>query len=83
MVFIIRYWAITFVKLSGPFTVIGEHLNTVLPNFYDAIGLMLMIRIIHQNQVAEWGENIILYILNFVSLTFKVVHQLCVHVLKF
>ncbi|XP_042055499.1 vacuolar protein sorting-associated protein 52 A-like isoform X3 [Salvia splendens] len=36
---------------AGPFTVIGEHLNTVLPNFYDAIGLMLMIRIIHQNQL--------------------------------
>ncbi|XP_057766628.1 vacuolar protein sorting-associated protein 52 A [Salvia miltiorrhiza] len=36
---------------AGPFTVIDEHLNTVLPNFYDAIGLMLMIRIIHQNQL--------------------------------
>ena len=83
MVAIIRYWAITFVKLPGPFTVIDEHLNTVLPNFYDAIGLMLMIRIIHQIQVAGWGENIKLYIFNFVSLTSKVVHQLCIHVLKF
>ncbi|KAH6778696.1 Vps52 / Sac2 family [Perilla frutescens var. hirtella] len=36
---------------AGPFSVIDEHLNTILPNFYDAIGLMLMIRIIHQNQL--------------------------------
>ncbi|KAJ0089851.1 hypothetical protein Patl1_14125 [Pistacia atlantica] len=37
--------------LSGPFTVIDEHFNSILPNCYDAIGLMLMIRIIHQHQV--------------------------------
>lgn len=36
---------------SGPFAVIDEHFNSILPNCYDAIGLMLMIRIIHQHQV--------------------------------
>lgn len=36
---------------SGPFSVIDEHFGTVLPNSYDAIGLMLMIRIIHQHQL--------------------------------
>ncbi|KAH6557350.1 hypothetical protein KP509_1Z119900 [Ceratopteris richardii] len=36
---------------AGPFGVIDEHLNSVLPNNYDAIGLMLMIRITHQHQL--------------------------------
>ncbi|KAK4483916.1 hypothetical protein RD792_011125 [Penstemon davidsonii] len=36
---------------AGPFAVIDEHLNTILPNCFDAIGLMLMIRIIYQHQV--------------------------------
>ncbi|CAN1811379.1 Vacuolar protein sorting-associated protein 52 A [Linum perenne] len=36
---------------SGPLAVIDEHFNSVLPNSYDAIGLMLMIRIIHQHQL--------------------------------
>ncbi|GKV00398.1 hypothetical protein SLEP1_g13091 [Rubroshorea leprosula] len=36
---------------AGPFTVIDEHFNSVLPNSYDAIGLMLMIRITHQHQL--------------------------------
>lgn len=36
---------------AGPFAVIDEHFNSILPNFYDAIGLMLMIRIIHQHQL--------------------------------
>ncbi|CAI8603256.1 unnamed protein product [Vicia faba] len=36
---------------SGPFGVMDEHFNTILPNCYDAIGLMLMIRIIHQHQL--------------------------------
>lgn len=36
---------------SGPFTVIDEHFNAILPNFFDAIGLMLMIRITHQHQL--------------------------------
>ncbi|KAL6526452.1 Vacuolar protein sorting-associated protein 52 [Orobanche gracilis] len=36
---------------AGPFSVIDEHLNTVLPNCFDAIGLMLMIRIIYQHQL--------------------------------
>ncbi|GLT97449.1 hypothetical protein SLE2022_150140 [Rubroshorea leprosula] len=36
---------------AGPFAVIDEHFNSVLPNSYDAIGLMLMIRITHQHQL--------------------------------
>ncbi|KAK0600536.1 hypothetical protein LWI29_015968 [Acer saccharum] len=36
---------------AGPFTVIDEHFNSILPNCYDAIGLMLMIRIIHHHQL--------------------------------
>jgi len=31
--------------------VIDEHFNAILPNFFDAIGLMLMIRITHQQQL--------------------------------
>ncbi|XP_048335140.2 vacuolar protein sorting-associated protein 52 A isoform X1 [Ziziphus jujuba] len=36
---------------AGPFAVIDEHFNSILPNCYDAIGLMLMILIIHQHQL--------------------------------
>ncbi|KAM7511463.1 hypothetical protein LguiB_010338 [Lonicera macranthoides] len=36
---------------SGPFAAIDEHFNSILPNFFDAIGIMLMIRIIHQHQL--------------------------------
>ncbi|KAL0339844.1 UNVERIFIED_CONTAM: Vacuolar protein sorting-associated protein 52 A, partial [Sesamum radiatum] len=36
---------------AGPFAVVDEHLNTILPNCFDAIGLMLMIRIIYQHQL--------------------------------
>ncbi|GMY07986.1 vacuolar protein sorting-associated protein 52 A isoform X1 [Fagus crenata] len=36
---------------AGPFAVIDEHFNSILPNCYDAIGLMIMIRIIHQHQL--------------------------------
>ncbi|GMP63014.1 hypothetical protein CsSME_00024877 [Camellia sinensis var. sinensis] len=36
---------------AGPFVVIDEHFNSILPNCFDAIGLMLMIRIIHQHQI--------------------------------
>lgn len=36
---------------AGPFAVVDEHFNSILPNCYDAIGLMLMIRIIHQHQL--------------------------------
>ncbi|KAI5641845.1 hypothetical protein M9H77_00069 [Catharanthus roseus] len=36
---------------AGPFSVIDEHFNSILPNSFDAIGLMLMIRIIHQHQL--------------------------------
>ncbi|KAL0404739.1 UNVERIFIED_CONTAM: Vacuolar protein sorting-associated protein 52 A [Sesamum radiatum] len=36
---------------AGPFSVVDEHINTILPNCFDAIGLMLMIRIIYQHQL--------------------------------
>ncbi|KAA0037026.1 vacuolar protein sorting-associated protein 52 A [Cucumis melo var. makuwa] len=36
---------------AGPFAVIDEHFSSILPNSYDAIGLMLMILIIHQHQL--------------------------------
>ncbi|XP_044475580.1 vacuolar protein sorting-associated protein 52 A-like isoform X1 [Mangifera indica] len=36
---------------AGPSAVIDEHFNSILPSCYDAIGLMLMIRIIHQHQL--------------------------------
>ncbi|KAJ4848201.1 Vacuolar protein sorting-associated protein 52 [Turnera subulata] len=36
---------------AGPFAVVDEHFSSILPNCYDAIGLMLMIRIIHQHQL--------------------------------
>ncbi|XWS15385.1 hypothetical protein CRYUN_Cryun35bG0091900 [Craigia yunnanensis] len=36
---------------AGPFAVIDEHFNSILPNCYDAIGLMLMIQIIYQHQL--------------------------------
>jgi hypothetical protein len=36
---------------TGPFAAIDEHFNAILPNFFDAIGIMLMIRIIHQHQL--------------------------------
>ncbi|KAL2497554.1 Vacuolar protein sorting-associated protein [Abeliophyllum distichum] len=36
---------------AGPFAVVDEHFNSILPNCFDAIGLMLMIRIIHQHQL--------------------------------
>ncbi|EPS67411.1 hypothetical protein M569_07361, partial [Genlisea aurea] len=42
----------TFYEIfAGPFAVIDEHLNSVLPSFFDAIGLMLMIRIVYQHQL--------------------------------
>ncbi|CAN6805000.1 unnamed protein product [Brassica oleracea] len=34
-----------------PFSFIDEHFNPALPNCFDAIGLILMIRIIHHHQV--------------------------------
>lgn len=43
--------AIFYEIFSGPFAVIDEHFNAILPNFFDAIGLMLMIRITHQHQL--------------------------------
>ncbi|KAI7738189.1 hypothetical protein M8C21_018369 [Ambrosia artemisiifolia] len=36
---------------SGPFAVMDEHFGTILPNSFDAIGIMLMIRITHQHQL--------------------------------
>ncbi|WCJ34781.1 Vacuolar protein sorting-associated protein 52 A [Euphorbia peplus] len=36
---------------TGPLAVVDEHFSSILPNCYDAIGLMLMIRIIHQHQL--------------------------------
>ncbi|CAL1358514.1 unnamed protein product [Linum trigynum] len=36
---------------AGPLAAIDEHFNSILPNSYDAMGLMLMIRIIHQHQL--------------------------------
>ncbi|PIA44169.1 hypothetical protein AQUCO_01700052v1 [Aquilegia coerulea] len=36
---------------AGPFSVIDEHFSSILPNCFDAIGLMLMIRIVHQHQL--------------------------------
>ncbi|KAB1210996.1 Vacuolar protein sorting-associated protein 52 A [Morella rubra] len=43
--------SIFFEIFAGPFAAIDEHFNSILPNCYDAIGLMLMIRIVHQHQV--------------------------------
>ncbi|KAH9304263.1 hypothetical protein KI387_008667, partial [Taxus chinensis] len=43
--------AIFYEIFLGPFAVIDEHFNAILPNFFDAIGLMLMIRITHQHQL--------------------------------
>ncbi|KAJ0966860.1 hypothetical protein J5N97_023777 [Dioscorea zingiberensis] len=43
---------------AGPFAVLDEHFNMVLPNCYDAIGLMLMIRIIHQHQLVMFRRRI-------------------------
>uniref|UniRef100_A0A2P2MCK2 Vps52 C-terminal domain-containing protein n=1 Tax=Rhizophora mucronata TaxID=61149 RepID=A0A2P2MCK2_RHIMU len=43
--------SIFYELFSGPFGVVDEHFNSILPNSYDAIGLMLMIRIIHQHQL--------------------------------
>ncbi|KAL3686247.1 hypothetical protein R1sor_004269 [Riccia sorocarpa] len=36
---------------TGPFGVINEHLNAVLPNSFDAIGLMLMVRLTYHHQL--------------------------------
>lgn len=43
--------SIFFDIFTGPFAVVDEHFNSILPNCYDAIGLMLMIRIIHHHQL--------------------------------
>ncbi|KAK8642982.1 hypothetical protein V6N13_012302 [Hibiscus sabdariffa] len=41
-----------------PFAVIDEHFNSILPNWYDAIGLMLMIHIVHQHQLIMSQQRI-------------------------
>eukprot|EP00249_Psilotum_nudum_P015105 c25168_g1_i1 orf=345-2651(-) len=43
--------AIFYEIFAGPFGVIDEHFAAVLPDNFDAIGLMLMIRITHQHQL--------------------------------
>ncbi|KAJ0085288.1 hypothetical protein Patl1_06951 [Pistacia atlantica] len=53
--------------LSGPFAVIDEHFNLILPNCYDAIGLMLMIRIIHQHQLMLQALVIAVFMSHHVS----------------
>ncbi|XP_009779058.1 vacuolar protein sorting-associated protein 52 A-like isoform X1 [Nicotiana sylvestris] len=40
-----------FAGTGGPFSVIDEHFGTILPNSFDAIGLLLMIRIIYHHQL--------------------------------
>ncbi|KAJ0026370.1 hypothetical protein Pint_06972 [Pistacia integerrima] len=53
--------------LSGPFAVIDEHFNLILPNCYDAIGLMLMIFIIHQHQLMLQALVIAVFMSHHVS----------------
>ncbi|CAM6121999.1 unnamed protein product [Calypogeia fissa] len=43
--------AIFYDIFVGPFVVINEHLNIVLPNSFDAIGLMLTIRLTYHHQL--------------------------------
>ncbi|XP_015690866.1 vacuolar protein sorting-associated protein 52 A isoform X1 [Oryza brachyantha] len=43
---------------AGPIQVVDEHFNAVLLNCYDAIGIMLMIRIIHQHQLIMFKRRI-------------------------
>jgi hypothetical protein len=48
---IFNFSSVSVFAPSGPIQVVDEHFNAVLLNCYDAIGIMLMIRIIHQHQV--------------------------------
>ncbi|KAJ1296691.1 hypothetical protein BS78_01G321600 [Paspalum vaginatum] len=43
---------------AGPIQVVDEHFTAVLLNCYDAIGIMLMIRIIHQHQLIMFRRRI-------------------------
>ncbi|KQK21278.1 vacuolar protein sorting-associated protein 52 A isoform X1 [Brachypodium distachyon] len=43
---------------AGPIQVVDEYFNDVLLNCYDAIGIMLMIRIIHQHQLIMFRRRI-------------------------
>ncbi|KAM0838448.1 hypothetical protein ACQ4PT_060954 [Festuca glaucescens] len=43
---------------AGPIQVVDEYFNAVLLNCYDAIGIMLMIRIMHQHQLIMFRRRI-------------------------
>uniref|UniRef100_A0A453L2K6 Vacuolar protein sorting-associated protein 52 A n=1 Tax=Aegilops tauschii subsp. strangulata TaxID=200361 RepID=A0A453L2K6_AEGTS len=43
---------------AGPIQVVDEYFDAVLLNCYDAIGIMLMIRIIHQHQLIMFKRRI-------------------------
>ncbi|KAK3013966.1 hypothetical protein RJ639_008512 [Escallonia herrerae] len=50
-------------RQRGPFAVIDEHFNSILPNCFDAIGIMLMIRIIHHHQLSSIHLYMVLIII--------------------
>ncbi|KAG0589994.1 hypothetical protein M758_1G061400 [Ceratodon purpureus] len=43
---------------AGSFAVIEEHTNAVLPNCFDAIGLLLMIRLTNEHKLIMWNRRI-------------------------
>ncbi|CAM0873594.1 unnamed protein product [Alopecurus aequalis] len=43
---------------AGPIQVVDEYFNAVLLNCYDAIGIMLMIRIMHQHQLIMFRRRV-------------------------
>lgn len=43
---------------AGSFSVIEEHTNLVLPNCFDAIGLLLMIRLTNEHKLIMWNRRI-------------------------
>ncbi|XP_047090774.1 vacuolar protein sorting-associated protein 52 A-like [Lolium rigidum] len=43
---------------AGPIQVVDEYFNAILLNCYDAIGIMLMIRIMHQHQLIMFRRRI-------------------------
>lgn len=42
--------------IAGSFSVIEEHTNLVLPNCFDAIGLLLMIRLTNEHKVSTFPQ---------------------------
>jgi hypothetical protein len=46
-----RVLTVSVSAFSGSFAVIEEHTNAVLPNCFDAIGLLLMIRLTNEHKV--------------------------------